>query len=104
MQLLILINLQFFQELVSEVEKSRTPKVKVLCEPQMGKRNLYPTTSIVGGGNKKIGDVTVRQLMNVISFADGQHNFEELASKCQMSVEEVASALRILESEDLIEY
>jgi aminopeptidase-like protein len=97
-------SLQFFQELVYEVEKSRTPKVKVLCEPQMGKRNLYPTTSIVGGGNMKIGDVTVRQLMNVISFADGQHNVEELASRCQMSVEEVASALIILESEDLIEY
>ncbi len=95
---------QFYQNLLTEVENSRTPKVVVLGEPQMGKRNLYPTTSKVGGANQRIGDVSVRQLMNVISFADGQHNVREIAKKCNLDFEQVVSSLKILEVENIIEY
>jgi aminopeptidase-like protein len=95
---------RFYHNLLTEVETSRTPKVTILGEPQMGKRNLYPTTSKVGGANQRIGDVSVRQLMNVISFADGQHNVQEIARECNLNLEQVISVLKMLEIENIIEY
>lgn len=36
-----------------------------LCEPQMGRRNLYPTLSRTGSA------LSTRQLMNILAYADG---------------------------------
>jgi aminopeptidase-like protein len=95
---------EFYRNLIREIEKTRTPRINVLGEPQMGRRNLYPTTSKVGGGDSMVGQVSVQQLMNVISFLDGQHNMEEIAKKCALSQKQVDSALQILEIEGLITY
>ena len=95
---------EFYRDLVLEVENARTPRTTILGEPQMGKRNLYPTTSKVGGLNQKIGDLSVGELMNVISFADGQHNLNEIADRCDLTLEKVISALDTLEKERIIEF
>lgn len=95
---------QFYRNLLLEVEKSRTPKAKVLGEPQMGKRNLYPTTSGGLGISRRIGNLSSRQLVDIVSYADGQHNIHEIAIKCNLSFEEVNLALKKLESEKIIGY
>ncbi len=46
------------------------PKSEVLCEPQLGKRGLYPTLSTKGA------DTQVRLMMNFISYCDGEHTFD----------------------------
>ena len=95
---------KFYQNLLLEVESSRTPKVKILGEPQMGKRNLYPTTSGGRGATQRIGELSARQLIDIISFVDGQHNIHEIARKCNLGFEEVRLALKILEIEKIIGY
>jgi aminopeptidase-like protein len=95
---------KFYQNLLLEVESSRTPKVTILGEPQMGKRDLYPTTSGGRGATQRIGELSARQLVDIISFADGQHNVHEIARKCKLSFEEVSLALKKLENEKIIRY
>lgn len=45
-----------------------------LCEPQLGKRGLYPTTSIKGGY-----DDTVDIIINFLVYCDGQHDLLDIA-------------------------
>lgn len=50
---------------VDIIENNHFMKVNVLCEPQLGKRGLYPTLSTKKSGQE------VRAMMNLISYCDG---------------------------------
>ena len=50
---------------IEAIEKNKNYKITVMGEPQMGKRQLYPTLST------KDKDKDVRLMMNFISFCDG---------------------------------
>ena len=55
------------------IENNVYPMTKVLGEPQLGKRELYPNLS-----TKKLRE-DVRTMMNFISYCDGQHSMLEIA-------------------------
>jgi len=88
-------SLNLYLQIVRHLENNRTPKINTLGEPQLGKRNLYPNTSIKNNSS-------VRELMNVISYLDGQHNLVEIAKKLSMSVEEVSRIINVLEENNLL--
>jgi len=88
-------SLEFYLKVIKLLEDNRTPKIKTLGEPQLGKRNLYPNTSIKN-------DQSVRELMNIISYLDGQHNLGEIAKKLSITLDEVSSIINVLENNDLI--
>jgi len=46
----------------------------MICEPQLGKRKLYPTLSTKESGKQ------VRTTMNLISYCDGQHSLLEISN------------------------
>ncbi len=62
----------------------------------MGRRGLYPTTSIKGGA----GDV--RNMMNVIAYCDGEHDVIELCERTGLPWEEVVAILRRLEAAEVV--
>lgn len=88
-------SLDFYLQLVKHLEVNRTPKINTLGEPQLSKRNLYPTTSIKNNSS-------VRDLMNVISYLDGQHNLVEIAKKLSITVDEVSRIINVLEENKLL--
>ncbi len=88
-------SLHFFESLYKNLEKNSTPRVKTLGEPQLGKRNLYPNTSIKGQMGSK-------DLTNIISYLDGQHNLSEISRICSLSVDFVTETIEILRKNDLI--
>lgn len=94
----------FYRKLLNYIELRRTPKATILCEPQMGRRNLYPKISKSGGGDLDLGGLSAIQLTNFLSYADGQHNLAEISELCQASIEQTVDAFRILERENLILY
>lgn len=51
------------------------PKNKILCEPQMGKRGLYPTLST------KEKKSTTNNYMNFLQYADGNNSIERISKK-----------------------
>jgi aminopeptidase-like protein len=57
------------------LEQNFIPKRLTLCEPQLGKRNLYPTISTKSSG------ATVRVMMNFLAYVDGESDALAIAEK-----------------------
>lgn len=61
---------------IEALEKNCYPRVSVLCEPQLGKRGLYPTLSTKSSGAE------VRLMMDLITWSDGTKSLFEIADLC----------------------
>ncbi len=81
---------------ISVIELNCFPKVKVMGEPQLGKRGLYPNTSTRESGK------SVRLMMNLISWSDGTNSLIDIADKCKVPVWELQPLLKTLEDNDLL--
>jgi len=76
-------SLLLYLKCVDIFEKNRFyPKIKVFCEPQLGKRGLYPNISTKESGN------IVRNMMNFISYCDGSNSILEISEICGIDFEE----------------
>jgi aminopeptidase-like protein len=82
--------------LIQAAERNRTYVASSPCEPQLGKRGLYPTL----GGGKVSASVDV--LLNVLSYCDGETDLLTLSEICGLSIFDVADAADTLEKHGLI--
>jgi len=81
---------------IEAIEKNKNYNVSVLCEPQMGKRDLYPTLS-----TKKVDD-KVKLMMNFISLCDGQASLLQIAESLNIPIWELYDLVDTLKSQSLI--
>lgn len=65
------------------LEKNIIPVKTVLCEPQLGKRGLYPTLS-----TKQTG-AAVAKMMNLLVYSDGAHSLLDIAEKIHVPIWEL---------------
>ncbi len=72
------------------------PKYKIICEPQMGKRGLYPTLSIK---NKK---KLTKNYMNFLQHADGTNSLEKISSLIHIDLKSVKKINQILSKNFLV--
>jgi aminopeptidase-like protein len=91
-------SLDLYLAIISNLEKSRYPKIKVKGEPQLSKRGLYPSTSIKGAYGQ------IQNLMNVISQLDGTNSISDIAFLAGVSTEQVLVILEKLDESDLLVY
>jgi len=84
------------QEWIRVMEANRVMRATVKCEPQLGKRGLYNTISAKGSS------VPSRDLLNVLSFCDGENDMIEISEKCHISFLRVEKIIGLLEREGLI--
>jgi aminopeptidase-like protein len=89
--------LAMLQSAVQILESNFHYKINTKCEPQLGKRGLYPNTSTKSSGAE------VRNLMNVISFLDGSLDIMQISDKCELPYAEVIKVLEKLIKADLVE-
>ncbi len=82
---------------ISIIEKNAYPLVKVLCEPQLGKRGLYPQLS-----TKKYFPDT-RLMMDVISWSDGDKSLLEIADLCNVPFDKIEKIVNVLSNAGLLE-
>ena len=61
------------QRMIEVIEKNEKYKSTILCEPQLGKRGLYPSFS------KKGSTIKIKPMMNLISYCDGEKSLLEIA-------------------------
>ena len=66
------------------------PKCKIMCEPQMGKRGLYPTLSI------KNENKLTRSYMNFLQYADGTNSLEKISNLIKLDLKSVRKIYQIL--------
>ena len=80
------------------LEKNNYYKVNVLCEPQLGKRGLYPTIS-----TKETGAI-VRDMMNFIAYADGNNDLIDIANIIGVQAEDLYDIVDDMKRANLIEW
>jgi len=79
------------------LERNTYYKINVLCEPQLGKRGLYPTLS-----TKTSVDI-VKTMMNFIAYADGNNDLIDIANIIGVQAEELFDIVDKLKAANLIE-
>lgn len=68
----------------------------VLCEPQLGKRGLYPTISTKSRG------VQVRNMMNLLAYCDGSLSNLEIAEKINVPLWDLKEIIENLKKEGVL--
>lgn len=81
---------------ITALEANRTLVATTPCEPQLGKRGLYPT---LGGGKVS---TSVEVLLNVLEYCDGSEDLLAVAARCNISITQAAQAANVLESHGLL--
>jgi len=79
------------------IEKNKKFRASILCEPQMGKRGLYPTLSV------KKRDEDVRLMMNFLSLCDGRTSLLEIAQRLNVPIWDLYEITDKLQKHKLIQ-
>lgn len=80
------------------IEKNRNYRSTVLCEPQMGKRGLYPSLS-----TKESYGPTVKLMMDFLSLCDGTTSLIEIADQLNSPAWDLYDLIETLSAHNLIE-
>jgi aminopeptidase-like protein len=84
------------QDAIKVIENNFYYECEVLCEPQLGKRGLYPTLSTKNSNN------LVNVLTGVISYCDGKKTALEIAEILGISFFEVNEVIQTLVEQGLV--
>jgi aminopeptidase-like protein len=76
--------------------KKIVPKNKILCEPNMGKRKLYPTLS-----RNKISQST-KDIMNFLTYADGKNDLKAISKYIKKKYSTTKKIYKLLKIKKLI--
>lgn len=85
------------RECLNLVENNCKFKIKCLCEPQLGKRGLYPTISTKSSGND------ARNMINFIAYADGTRDLIEISNIISVPAWRLYPIVEKLKEVDLLE-
>jgi aminopeptidase-like protein len=91
-------SLEVLLHLVKKIESQRVPKSTILCEPQMGRRNLYSNLS-----TRKSYSAQTRKIMDVLSYLDGSHTLEDISNKCGIDLYQINEIIETLLAHKIIE-
>lgn len=87
---------QFFQKLITNIEKNIIYEMNCLCEPQLGKRGLYHQISEKKNYHK------VEDMMNFLAYADGKHDMLDISDIIGVSVDDIWDIAERLQKEKIV--
>ena len=87
---------QMLKTVIEMIEENENYLINTKCEPQLGVRGLYPNKSTRESG------LSVRNLMNVISYLDGTRDLITISELCKISFSETLHIVNILRKHSLI--
>ena len=79
------------------MESQRFPKARQIGEPNLGKRGLWPTTSIKGVYDE------YKPLLDALSIMDGKLEINEISNTLNIELKQLLNIIDKLEKEGLIE-
>jgi aminopeptidase-like protein len=91
-------SISVYNEVVSIMRNSFIPKVNSLCEPNLGKRNLYSQISSPSIQEKPFS----RRLIDILSYCDGSNLVSDIAHLCKMNIKEVEDMIYLSLQQNLI--
>ena len=80
------------------LERNNYYKINFLCEPQLGKRGLYPTLSTKTSRNN------VKVMMDFIAYADGKNDLIDIANIIGVQAEDLYEIVDNMKKANLIDY
>ena len=86
-----------YRKCIEALEVNYVYKIKCLCEPQLGKRGLYPTISQKGANSN------VTNMMDFIAYADGTNDLVAISDIIGVSIEKLAIIASTLMDAGLLE-
>ncbi len=81
---------------IEAIEVNCRPKVTVLCEPQLGKRDLYPTLGT------KFSSKSVGTMMDLIAYSDGTRSLLDIADVIGIPIWELVPIYQKLSKHGLL--
>ena len=89
-------SLEVFNNIIDAFELGSVPLNRNFCEPNLGKRNLYPLIS------KKGSYLQTKIRLNLLAYADGKNNLFTISKKINTPLEKVIEEYKILLKENLL--
>lgn len=86
-----------YMDMFETIEYNSYYRIKCLCEPQLGKRGLYPTVSQKGSYN------AVKSMVDFIAYADGKRDLIDISNTIHVPVSELSGVIDKLLAADLLE-
>ena len=90
-------SLDVFKDIIDAFETGLYPKTKILCEPNLGKRNLYPTISQKGSYNNEL---VMR--MDLIALSNGKNSIFKISKPLNKNLNTVCREYKLLKSKGLL--
>jgi aminopeptidase-like protein len=87
-----------YKTCIETIEKDLIPVSNIRCEPQMGKRGLYPNIST------KIPAIKTRLMMNILSYCDESNSVFDISKLCNISTVETLKVINLLHKNKIIKY
>ena len=91
---------QAIKAAISAIENNIKPKIKVLGEPRLGARGLYPNIGIKG---KKESMPDLKPMMHLISYCDGSKSLLEIAELINQPIATCKRIIDLLVEKNLVE-
>lgn len=83
-------------QVVDAIEYNKKYEINVLCEPNLGKRGLYPTISQKGNYDN------VKSMMNFIAYADGNNDLIDISNIIGVPVKDLITVVNKLLDNNLL--
>jgi len=89
-------SLNAYQKVIECIENNHIVQSTVLCEPQLGKRGLYPKFTT----KDSVRDI--KDMMNLIAYADGSNSLLDIADLLNVPLWKLKPLLDNLAQEELV--
>lgn len=86
-----------YSAILDAIEYNAFYRIKCLCEPQLGKRGMYPTVS------KKDAYDAVKSMVDFIAYADGRRDLIDISNTIHVPVAHLIPVIAQLKEADLLE-
>lgn len=87
---------EVYSQCIMALEYNEKYKIKCLCEPQLGKRGLYPTVS------KKGTYDAIKTMTDLIAYADGRNDLIDISNIIGVEVKELIPIIDKLKENELL--
>lgn len=87
---------EVYRDMLEVLEYNDRYKIKCLCEPQLGKRGLYPTVSQKGSYDE------IKSMTDFIAYADGTNDLIDISNIIGIPASRLIAVINKLLQEDLL--
>lgn len=89
---------EVYSKCIDVIENNWFYKVTTYCEPQLGRRGLYPTISRKGSINE------TRKMTAFIAYCDGKHDLIDISNRIGVPIDELLPIINKLIESNIIRY